>query len=455
MKLLEQAIKSVSVPPQNLEAERSVLASLMLDGQTIDKAADILNCDDFYKIAHQKVFDAMLGLYKRNEPIDMVTLANYLEKQGNLESIGGPLYLSELVREIPVAVNVEYHCKIVKEKSVHRALIKAATDIINICYTSNYELDELLDRAEQRIFTVTDKRIKPSFIKLKDVLKGTIKQVEGLYHKKVPITGTPSGFIDLDSDTTGFQPGDLIILGARPSMGKTAFCLNIAQYVGIHQKQPVAVFSLEMSKEQVAMRMLCSEAEVDSKKVRSGYFDKDEWIRIINAAARLSSAEIYVDDSDNTIYEVRSKARRLKGEHGLGLIIIDYLQLLGGTRSRGIESREREIAEISRTLKALAKELSVPVIALSQLNRGVEARTDKHPTLSDLRESGAIEQDADVILFLYRDEYYNPESPHKGIAELDIAKQRNGPAGITKKLTFLSKYAKFKSYSERELIVEG
>lgn len=454
MKVLEQAIKSVSIPPQNLDAERSVLASLLVDGQMIEKIAEVLNYDDFYIKAHQKVFDAMLELYKRNEPVDMVTVANYLEKDGSLESVGGPLYLSELVSEVPTAVNIEYHCKIVKEKSVHRSLIKAATDVINLCHTSNFELDELMDKAEQRIFTVTDKRVKPSFVKLKDVLKGTIKQVEGLYHKKVPITGTPSGFLDLDADTTGFQPGDLIILGARPSMGKTAFCLNIAQYVGIQMKQPVAVFSLEMSKEQVAMRTLCSEAEVDSKKVRSGYFDKDEWIRIIEAAARLSNAEIYIDDSDNTIYEVRSKARRLKGEHGLGLIIIDYLQLMGGTRGRGMDSREREIAEISRSLKTLAKELSVPVIALSQLNRGVEARTDKHPNLSDLRESGAIEQDADVILFLYRDEYYKPDSPHKGVAELDIAKQRNGPSGITKKLTFLSQYAKFKNYSERELIIE-
>jgi replicative DNA helicase len=454
MRVLDQAIQSVAVPPQNLEAERSILASLMLDGQSIEKAMEILNCDDFYTLVHQKIFDAMIALHKRNEPIDLITLTNYLEKDGTLDSIGGFMYLSELISEVPTAVNVEYHSKIVKEKSVHRNLIKAAADIIDMCQTRNYDLDYLLDRAEQRIFAVTEKRSKPSFIKLKDVLKETIKQVEGLYHKKELITGTPTGFLDLDVDTTGFQPGDLIILGARPSMGKTAFCLNIAQHVGINIKKPVAIFSLEMSKEQVAMRMLCSEAEVDAKKIRSGYFSKDEWVRIIDAAARLSGAEIYIDDSDNTVLEVRSKARRLKIEHGLGLIVIDYLQLMGGTKGRGMDSREREIAEISRSLKALAKELSVPVVALSQLNRGVEARTDKHPNLADLRESGAIEQDADVILFLYRDEYYNPQSPHKGIAELDIAKQRNGPAGITKKFTFIHRYAKFKSYSDREMIVE-
>ena len=454
MRVLDQVIQSVAVPPQSLEAERSVLASLMLNGQSIEKAMEILNCDDFYTLVHQKIFDAMIVLYKRNEPIDLITLTNYMEKDGTLDSVGGFLYLSELISEVPTAVNIEYHSKIVKEKSVYRNLIRAATDIIDMCQSRNYALDELLDRAEQQIFAVTEKRVKPSFMKLKDVLKETIKQVEGLYHKKELITGTPTGYIDLDVDTAGFQPGDLIILGARPSMGKTAFCLNIAQHVGINIKKPVAIFSLEMSKEQVAMRMLCSEAEVDANRVRSGHFSKEDWIRIIGAAARLSAAEIYIDDSDNTVLEVRSKSRRLKGEHGLGLIVIDYLQLMGGTKGRGMDNREREIAEISRALKALAKELSVPVMALSQLNRGVESRTDKHPTLSDLRESGAIEQDADVILFLYRDEYYNPESPHKGVAELHIAKQRNGPAGITKKLTFIHRYAKFKSYSDHAVIVE-
>lgn len=442
------------LPPQNLEAERSVLGSILLVNEAITRAIEILTGDDFYKTSHQKIFLSMINLYEKNEPIDLITLTDLMDKQGGLESIGGASYLSELVDEIPTAVNIQYHCHIIKEKSILRSLINTSSHIANMCYEEQYDTDELLDNAEQKIFSITEKRIKPAFVKVKDVIKDTIEHVDRLYDRKDLITGIPSGFPDLDMNTTGFQPGDLIILGARPSMGKTALCLNIAQYVGYTVKEPIAIFSIEMSKEQVVMRMLCSEAEVDSNKVRSGYLSKEDFRKLVNAAGRLAEAEIYIDDSNNNVLEIRAKSRRLKAEHGLGLIMVDYLQLMDSAQGKNRDSREREIAEISRSLKALAKELSVPIIALSQLNRAVETRMDKHPTLADLRESGAIEQDADVILFLYRDEYYNPDDMNnRGVAELEIAKQRNGPTGKVQ-LTFIHEYTKFKTYSDRHVYQE-
>ncbi|RMD53324.1 MAG: replicative DNA helicase [Nitrospirae bacterium] len=441
------------IPPQNIEAEKSVIASILIENETLSKAIEILTPEDFYKTSHKIIFRSMIDLYERNEPIDLITLTDYMSNKGMLESVGGATYLSEIISEVPTAANISYYCKIVKEKSILRTLIHTATEITTMCYEGIYDNEELLDIAEQKIFAVTENRIKPSFFKIGDVLKTTMEHIDKLHDRKKLITGIPSGFIDLDNNTAGFQPGDLIILGARPSMGKTAFALNIAQYVSIVEKIPVAIFSLEMSKEQIVLRMLCSEAEIDSKRVRSGCVSQEEFSRIQNATGRLHHADIFIDDSNNNVLEIRAKSRRLKSEHGLGLIIVDYLQLMESVR-KGTESREREIAEISRSLKNLAKELAVPIIALSQLNRAVEARVDKHPTLADLRESGAIEQDADVILFLYRDEYYYPEkTDNKGIAELEIAKQRNGPTNRIK-LTFIREYTTFKNYTERSVYID-
>ena len=451
MRVLDRPQTLHRVPPQNLDAEKSVLASILIDNDNMARALEVLTPEDFYKLGHARIFQAMVGLYERAEPIDLITVTNYLAKAEELETLGGALYLSELVSEIPTSANIVYHCKIVKEKSVLRTLIKAAAEITSLCFEEEYFIDETLDRAEQLVFSISEHRVKTSFVPVKDVIKDTIQLVHNLFDRKEGISGLPTGFIDLDMLTTGFYPGDLIILGARPSMGKTALCLNIAQQVGIQEQMPVAIFSLEMSKEQLVMRILCSEAEVDSKKIRSGHHSREDFLKLTNAASRLSEAKIFIDDSNNSVLEMRAKARRLKSEHGLGLVIIDYLQLMSSTRGgKGNESREREIAEISRSLKALAKELNVPIIALSQLNRGVEARVDKRPNLSDLRESGAIEQDADVILFLYRDEYYNTDDKsNKGLVELDLAKQRNGPTGVVK-LTFIHEYTTFRNYSNRD-----
>lgn len=451
MRVLEQHNTNFQkVPPQNLDAERSVLASILIDNDNMARAIEILMSEDFYKAGHRKIFKTMIDLYERAEPIDLITVTNGLSKTEELDTLGGGLYLSELLSDIPTSANITYHSKIIKEKSILRSLIKATSDITALCFEEQDFIDETLDKAEQMIFAISEHRVKESFIPVKDVIKDTIELVHKLFDRKEGISGLPTGFVDLDMLTTGFYSGDLIVLGARPSMGKTALSLNIAQNVGIHTEVPVAIFSLEMSKEQLVMRMLCSEAEVDSKKIRSGHHSREDFVKLTNAASRLSEAKIFIDDSNNSVLEMRAKARRLKSEHGLGLIIIDYLQLMGGTRGRGNESREREIAEISRSLKALAKELNIPIIALSQLNRGVEARVDKRPNLSDLRESGAIEQDADIILFLYRDEYYHPDDEgNKGLVELDVAKQRNGPTA-TIKLTFIHQYTIFKNYTERQ-----
>jgi len=430
------------LPPQNLDAEQFVLGAILLDNEALSKAHEIIKPEDFYRDTHRKIFKSMTAIFTKNEPIDMITLTEYLRKNNELEEVGGLPYLTNLATIIPTSANIRYHCKIIKEKSLFRSLIQTSHLIIEKAYEGQTDADEALDYAERLIFEISDRRTNNSFQNIKDIVKDTFKTIEGLLSRKSNITGIATGFNDLDEMTAGFQPGDLIIIGGRPAMGKTAFALNIAQHIGIKMKQPVAIFSLEMSKEQLVMRMLCAESMVNYAKLRKGFLNRQELSRLTKSASGLSESPIYIDDSSSiSVMEVRAKARRLKAEQkGLGLIIIDYLQLMKGRDD--VERREQEISEISRSLKALAKELRVPVIALSQLNRRVEYNQDKRPGLGDLRESGAIEQDADVIIFLYRDEVYNKKTPNKGIAEIIIAKQRNGPTG-TVRLTFIDEFTKF------------
>ncbi|MBI5194039.1 MAG: replicative DNA helicase [Nitrospirae bacterium] len=443
---LEEAI--YKVPPQNIDAEQSILGAILIENDAVYKAVEILSVDDFYKESHRKIFLAMIELSEKNEAIDLVTITEFLKKKNDLDIAGGATYVSQLSNAVPTAANIRYHAKIVHEKAILRNLIHTATEIVTRGYEDTRDVEELLDYAENSIFSISEKKIKPSFTPVKEIIKNSFEAIERLSEKKERVTGSPSGFLDLDLMTSGFQPADLIIVAGRPSMGKTAFCLGIAQHVGIEKGVPVAVFSLEMAKEQLVIRMLCSESRVDSHKLRSGFLSKSDWPRLTTAAGRLSEAPIFIDDTAGTsVLEMKAKARRLKAEHGLSLIIVDYLQLMSGRSDRrrgGSDNREQEISEISRSLKALAKELSVPVIALSQLNRAVESRHDKRPMLADLRESGAIEQDADVILFIYRDEVYKQTDENKGIAEIIIGKQRNGPVG-TVKLAFINSYTKFEN----------
>ena len=448
MKETESSIDKL--PPQSVEAEQSVLGAILIDNSALMTALELIGADDFYRESHRRVFHAMTELFDKSEAIDIITMTDHLSRKNELELVGGGQYLASLAAMIPTAANIKYHSKIIREKAMLRGLLRSVTDIARSVYDSELDPEELIDFAEKTVFDISDKRIKTSFSTLKSVIKDSFQMIEQLYDRKETVTGVPSGFKDLDELTTGFQRSDLIIIGGRPCMGKTAFSLNIAQHVGVEMKEPVAVFSLEMAKEQLAFRMLCSEAMVDSNSVRKGFIRKDDWHKLTSAAGKLAEAPIFIDDSSAiTILEMRAKARRLKAEHGLSLVVVDYLQLM---RGRGnAERREQEISEISRSLKALAKELRVPVIALSQLNRGVETRSgEKRPTLADLRESGAIEQDADVILFLYRDEVYNKDrQDNKGKAEIIVSKQRNGPTGIVN-LTFLSNCTRFTEYTDRE-----
>jgi len=438
------------LPPQNLEAEQSILGAVLIDNEALPKALEILDPEDFYKQSHRKIFNVMTELFERNEPIDLITLTDHLKRKEAFDAVGGLSYLSSLVNMVPTAANIKYHSKIIREKALLRGLLRSATEIAGKVYEDNLDAEDLVDYAEKSIFDISDKKVKASFVTLKEVIKDSFEMIERLYDKKETITGVPSGFSDLDELTTGFQKGDLVIVGGRPSMGKTAFALNVAQYVGLEMKEPVAIFSLEMTKEQLAFRMLCAEAMVNSNSVRKGFIKKEDWHKLTGAASKLTGAPIFIDDSSSiTVLELRAKARRLKMEHGLSLVIVDYLQLMRGKGS--FERREQEISDISRSLKALSKELSVPVIAVSQLNRSVEQRRPAKPMLADLRESGAIEQDADVILFLYRDEIYNKDNPaNKGKAEVDIAKQRNGPAGVTVHLSFISNCTRFLNRADRE-----
>ncbi len=431
------------VPPQNIEAEQAILGAILLDNSALNKVLEIIHADDFYRESHKRIFNAILDLSERSETIDLITITEHLRKKGELEAAGGAAFLSALVNSIPTAANVRQHSKIVHEKALLRNLIQIATDIVTRSYEESGRVEEMLDQAEQTIFAISEKKVRPSFVPVKDIVKSSFETIERLYERKERVTGVPSGFRDLDEQTCGFQPSDLVIIAGRPSMGKTALALGVAQHLGIEKRGTTAIFSLEMSKEQLVIRMLCSEARVDSHKLRSGYLGRSDWPRLTGAAGRLAETRIFIDDTPAiSVLEMRAKSRRLKAEHGLNLIVVDYLQLM---RGRGnADTREQEISDISRSLKALAKELQVPVIALSQLSRAVENRSDKRPMLADLRESGAIEQDADIVLFIYRDEVYHPTDDNKGISDIIIGKQRNGPVG-TVKLAFIDRYTRFEN----------
>jgi replicative DNA helicase len=438
------------VPPQNIEAEQSVLGAILLDNDTINHVVELLESGDFYRENHRIIFDAMVQLSDRNLPVDAITLTDALAGKKMLEQIGGAQYIAELAACVPTAAHAVHYARIVFEKAILRSVASIATEIATDAYdTPGNNAEKFLDEAENRIFKISERRIRPSFATMAELSKHSIALLERLYERKELVTGVPSGFLDLDRTTSGFQGGELIIIAARPGMGKTALALNIAAHAALEAdpKVGVAIFSLEMSKEQLALRMLCSEARVDSSKARAGYLGERDFPKLAHAAARLSEAPIYIDDnSDISALVLKAKCRRLMRERdaNLGLIIVDYLQLMRAARPG--ESREREIAEISRSLKAMAKELKVPVIALSQLNRQVETRPDRRPLLADLRESGAIEQDADVIAFIYRDEMYHRDSKEPGVAEIIISKQRNGPTG-TAKLTYLNQYTRFENYA--------
>lgn len=436
------------IPPQNLEAEMAVLGSMLIDEEAISVAAESLDRDLFYKDSHRKVFEAIIGLYNANKPVDLITLTDELKRKGNLEDVGGASFLTALANSVPTAANINHYVSIVKEKGVLRTLINNSTKVISLCYESDGNVNEVVDSAEQLIFDVSDRRIHGSYQHLKEIIKDSIEKIDLLYQKKTHVTGIPTGYIDFDIQTAGLQPSDLIIVAGRPSMGKSAFALGMVEYAGVVAKIPVAIFSLEMSKEQLVQRMLCAHAKVDAHKVRTGYLATSDWPRLTAAAGKLSDSPIYVDDTPAiSVMELRAKARRMKMHHDIQLIVLDYMQLMRG--SMNSESRQQEISEISRSLKALARELNVPIVAISQLSRAVESREYHRPQLSDLRESGAIEQDADVVALILREEYYNPTPDNAGIAEINIAKQRNGPVG-TVKLTFIKEYTRFENIARAE-----
>ncbi len=431
------------MPPQDNTAEKAVLGSMLIAPEAVGKALEILQSDDFYKGAHREIFRVMQELFAKTEPIDILTVGDALQKEKKLEEIGGNYFLTQLSNNIPSAANVEYHARIVLEKSLLRRLINISTEISGLAYESSEKASELIDTAEQKIFALSERGLRKGFRGIGSIIKETFETIEKYHshHKKGALTGVPSGFKKLDELTSGFQPSDLIIIAGRPSMGKTAFCLNIGGNAAVLFGVGVAIFSLEMASYQLALRLLCSEARVDAQKVRTGSLEPDKWTRLADAAGRLHSAPVFIDDTPGiSILELRAKARRLKAEHDVGLIIVDYLQLLHGPRN---ESRQQEISMISQSLKALAKELNVPVIALSQLSRAVESRTDKRPMLSDLRESGAIEQDADVVMFVFREDFYGP-AEHEGLAEIIIGKQRNGPIGNVN-LLFQKRFVRFEN----------
>ncbi|MGC8871812.1 MAG: replicative DNA helicase [Caldimicrobium sp.] len=435
-------LPSEFLPPQDLQAEKFCLASILIDPGSIIKILDFLKAEDFYSPAHRVIYQAFINLFEKDEPIDIVTTYAELEKMGELERAGGASYLSELVGLLPTSAHLVHYAKIVKEKSILREIIKLCQELIYRCYYSMEDSQELLSYAEKALFDLAYYGKKETFSPVKEVIKETIKHLEVLYQKGDLITGLPTGFFELDRLTAGLQRGDLIILAARPGMGKTALALDIVRNACKQTGLGAAIFSLEMSKEQLVSRMLCAEGKVNFQKFRTGTLDAQDWQKVIQAASVLSELSIYIDDTSGiNILEVKAKARKVMKEIPLGLIVVDYLQLMKSLEKK--ERREQEISEISAGLKALAKELNIPVLALSQLNRRVEERPDKRPQLADLRESGALEQDADVILFIYRDEVYNKESPEKGIAEIIIGKQRNGPAGVTVKLAYLSQYTSF------------
>jgi len=445
------------LPPQSLEGEMSVLGGILLENEALNKALEILRPEDFYRDGHRKIFQALIDLSDKGEPADLVTLTAILQARGEIDAVGGGSYLATLVDYVPTAANIAYYCRLVREKAIARRLINVSTEIATRGYDGE-EIEKTLDWAEKSIFEITGMKSRPSYFSTKEIMKDTFKAIEKLYDRKELVTGVPTGFVDLDMMTAGFQPGDLLIIAGRPSMGKTAFVLNLAEYASVYANPPVPtlIFSLEMSKEQLVQRMLCSVSRVDASRLRTGHLGDSDWPKLTNGAGLLSEAPVYIDDTPAiSVLELRAKARRLKADKNLGLIIVDYLQLMQGNNS---ENRQQEISEISRSLKALAKELSVPVIALSQLNRSLENRTDKRPIMADLRESGAIEQDADVIMFVYREAVYCEncksrekvcDKGHEKDAEIIVGKQRNGPIG-TVHLTFRGEYTRFENQSRRD-----
>ncbi|MCP3763075.1 replicative DNA helicase [Domibacillus sp. A3M-37] len=436
------------VPPQNIEAEQAVLGAVFLEPSALTVASEILIPEDFYRNAHQQIYLTMLKLGDHGKAVDVVTVTEDLAAQKLIEDVGGISYLSELASAVPTAANIEYYARIVEEKSLLRRLIRTATTIASDGYEREDEVEGLLSEAEKSIMEVAQRKNAGAFHNIKDVLVRTYDNIELLHNRKGDVTGIPTGFAELDRMTAGFQRNDLIIVAARPSVGKTAFALNIAQNVATNTDETVAIFSLEMGAEQLVMRMLCAEGNINAQNLRTGALTDEDWRKLTMAMGSLSNSGIYIDDTPGVrIGEIRSKCRRLKQEQGLGMVLIDYLQLIQGNGRAG-ENRQQEVSEISRSLKSLARELEVPVIALSQLSRGVEQRQDKRPMMSDIRESGSIEQDADIVAFLYRDDYYDKESENKNMIEIIIAKQRNGPTG-TVELAFVKEYNKFVNVERR------
>lgn len=436
------------IPPHDLEAEQAIIGSMLTDKDAVISAIEVLKEDDFYREDNRAIYSAILSLYNRAEPIDIITVKSELESMGKFEKVGGLEYLAELPEKVPTTANALKYIKIVEEKSALRKLIKTANEIIELGYDPTEDVEDIMESAEKKIFDVMQNKNQKGYTPIKDVLVDSFTQLEELYNRKQHITGVPTGFTELDYKTAGFHGSDLILIAARPAMGKSAFALNIATNAAVKANVPVVIFSLEMSKEQMVNRILCSEAMVDSNKVRTGKLDEDDWTKLAGAIGPLSEAEIYIDDTPGiSVMEIRAKCRKLKLEKNIGMVVIDYLQLVQGSNKRN-GSREQEISEISRSLKILAKEIGVPVVALSQLSRAVEQRPDHRPMLSDLRESGAIEQDADIVMFLYRDDYYNQDSEKKDIAEVILAKHRGGSTG-TVELLWLGSYTKFVNLERR------
>jgi replicative DNA helicase len=439
-KLTKKSLEKL--PPYNLEAEQAVLGAILLDNTAIHKSLEIFDPDDFYRKSHHKIFNAMLELMDRGDAVDLLLLRDELERRRELDEVGGPAYLAALVDQVPTAANIEFHAKVVHEKAIARNLLNASIEIATRCYDDSEDVNDILGDAEQKIFSIAEGKIKQGFTALDEIVKKGYEHIEELAERKSLVTGVPTGFLELDYMTSGLQSSDLIIVAARPAMGKTSLCLNMAQHIGVREQSPTAIFSLEMSKEQLGIRLLCAESRLNSHNVRIGKLYDEDWERLAHASEVLSKAPIYIDDTPAlSILDMRAKAKRLKLEKDLRIIIVDYLQLMQ-SRFRH-ENRQQEITEISRSLKALAKELDVPVIALSQLSRAVEQRTDKRPQLSDLRESGAIEQDADVVMFIYRPEVYGIDGA-EGLAEIIIGKQRNGPVGSVQ-LAFIKEYTRFEN----------
>lgn len=435
------------VPPQNKDAEMSVLGCMLFEDAALIKAIEVLKAEHFYDLNHGRIFQAIQNLFEKNHPVDLVTVSEELRNQKHLEEVGGLSYLTQLTTMVPTAAHVEHYANIVKDKAILRGLISSSTRIVNQCFESDGDVPAVIDEAERMVFEVSQDQVKGQFVHVRDIIHNSMETIDTLYQRKEHVTGLGTGFTDFDVKTAGLQPSDLIIVAGRPSMGKSAFVTNLCEHVGIIEGNAVALFSLEMSKESMVQRMLCSHARVDAQKVRTGYLSAQDWPKLTAAAGKLSESKIFIDDTPaQSVLEMRAKARRLKMQHDIKLIVIDYMQLMRG--SGRSESRQQEISEISRSLKALARELQVPVISISQLSRAVESRTGNRPMLSDLRESGAIEQDADLVIFLFREEYYNPTEENRNKAEVIIAKQRNGPIG-TVELAFIKDWTRFENPETR------